>query len=255
MPVLERDGVKIFYEVRGSSMDRAPVLLTHGYCATSEMWRPTIDALLDRRRVITWDIRGHGRSSSPEESSHYSEELSVGDMEAILNAIGARRAVIGGLSLGGYLSLAFYLRHPDRVVALMLFDTGPGFKRNEARAEWNRMAEATAVEFETRGLDALPDRPEVRLATHSSAQGLARAARWILSQRDSRVIESLPKISVPTLIVVGELDTPFLAASDYMAQKIPNAVKVVIKGAGHASNIDNPQAFNKEVLEFLARCE
>jgi pimeloyl-ACP methyl ester carboxylesterase len=176
-------------------------------------------------------------------------------MEAILDESGVRKAVVGGLSLGGYLSLAFYLHHPDRVVALMLFDTGPGFKSNEARAEWNRMAEETALGFETKGLEALPDRPEVRISKHYSAQGLARAARGILSQRDSRVIESLPKISVPTLIVVGELDTPFLAASDYMARKVPNAIKVVIKGAGHASNIDNPQAFNNAILDFLEKCE
>ena len=253
MPILDREGVKIFYEVNGVAGDRTPVLLTHGYSATAEMWQPNLEALGARRRVITWDIRGHGRSDSPEDQALYSAELSVADMEAILEATGAQKAVVGGLSLGGYLSLAFHLRYPERVVALMLFDTGPGFKRDEPREAWNRTAEATAAGYETRGLDALPNRPEVGRSTHRGAAGLAKAARGILVQHDARVIESLSSITVPTLVVVGALDTPFLAATDYMAAKVPGAVKVVIEDAGHASNIDQPEAFNRAVLDFLER--
>ncbi len=253
MSFLEKNGVKIFYEVNGAASDKTPVLLTHGYSATSEMWQPNLEALSARRQVITWDIRGHGRSDSPEDQSMYSEELSVADMDAILDAVGINRAVVGGLSLGGYLSLAFHLRHPKRVAALMLFDTGPGFKRDEPREAWNRTAEATAVGYETRGLDALPNRPEVGRSTHYSAAGLAKAARGILAQHDASVIESLSTIAVPTLVVVGALDNPFLAATDYMATKIPDAIKSIINDAGHASNIDQPEEFNRGVLDFLER--
>ena len=80
---------------------------------------------------------------------------------------------------------------------------------------------------------------------------MARAARGMLTQRDARVIESLPNIAVPALVVVGAEDTPFLAASDYMAGKIPGAKKVVIPSAGHAANIDQPEAFNAAILGFL----
>jgi pimeloyl-ACP methyl ester carboxylesterase len=253
MSILNREGVNIFYEVDGVDGDRPPVLLTHGYSATSEMWRPNLEALRARRRVITWDIRGHGRSDSPEDQALYSSELSVGDMEALLDATGSKKAVVGGLSLGGYLSLAFHLRHPERVAALMLFDTGPGFKRDEPREAWNRTAEATAAAYETRGLEALPNRPEVSRSTHRGAAGLAKAARGILVQYDARVIESLSRIDVPVLVVVGALDTPFLAASDYMASKVPGAIKAVIPDAGHSSNIDQPEAFNRIVLDFLDR--
>ena len=253
MALLDRKGVKIFYEVSGAPNDRVPVLLTHGYSATAEMWQPNLEALGVRRRVITWDIRGHGRSDSPDDLSLYSAELSVADMAAILDAAGVEKAVVGGLSLGGYLSLEFHLRHPERVAALMLFDTGPGFKRDEARAGWNLTAEATAAGYDTRGLEALPNRPEVGRATHRGAAGLARAARGILVQQDARVIESLPTIAVPTLVVVGELDTPFLAATDYMAAKVPGATKAIIPDAGHASNIDQIEAFNRIVLDFLER--
>ena len=159
--------------------------------------------------------------------------------------------MVGGLSLGGYLSLAFHLAHPERVVALMLFDTGPGYRRDDGRAGWNRSALANAEAFETRGLDALATRSEVRREIHRDATGLALAARGLLTQSDARVIESLGSIDVPTLVLVGASDTPFLAAADYMAGHIPGATKVVLEGAGHACNVDQPGAFNRSVLEFL----
>ncbi len=251
MSYLDRSGVRIFYEVIGSGSDKAPVLLTHGFSATSEMWAPNREALGAQRWLLLWDLRGHGRSDSPEDLSDYSEGLCVEDMKALLEAENIPKAVIGGLSLGGYLSLAFYLRYPERVTALMLFDTGPGFKKDEARLAWNRTAEETALAYETQGLAALPLRPEVGRSTHQSAVGLAKAARGILKQQDARVIESLPSIAVPTLIVVGAQDTSFLAATEYMAAKIPGAVKKIIPEAGHASNIDQAEVFNQVVLEFL----
>jgi pimeloyl-ACP methyl ester carboxylesterase len=249
--MLDRGGVRVLYEVCGPAGARTPVLLTHGYSSSGQMWEPNLEALAARRQVITWDIRGHGRSDSPDDPSLYSEDLSVEDMAAVLDAAGVRRAVVGGLSLGGYLSLAFNLRHPERVAGLMLFDTGPGYRRDEARDEWNRRVERTAAAFDARGLEALSDRPEVVRARHRSAAGLARAARGIMAQHDARIMESLPTVAVPTLVVVGAEDTPFLAAADVMVAKIPGATKVVIEGAGHASNVDQPEAFNQAVNDFL----
>ena len=251
MPILWRGGVRLFYEVHGTVDGRTPVLLTHGYSASSQMWQPNLTALAAGRRLITWDIRGHGRSDSPEDPALYSEELSVGDMSALLDAEGIDRAVVAGLSLGGYLSLAFHMRYPERVAALMLFDTGPGFRRDDAREEWNRRVERIAAGFDVQGPDALPDRQEVAGAQHSSSAGLARAARGIMPQHGSHVIDSLPRISVPTLVLVGADDKPFLAASEYMAAKIPGARRVVIHDAGHAANVDQPKAFNRAVLDFL----
>jgi pimeloyl-ACP methyl ester carboxylesterase len=230
MPVLDRDGVAIHYEP-GTPNGRTPVLLTHGFSASADMWAPNLPALAAERQVITWDIRGHGRSGAPEDRAQYSEELSLEDMAAVLDGAGASRAIVGGLSLGGYLSLAFHRRHPERVAALLLFDTGPGYRRDEARAEWNRRVERTAA---------------------TSPPGLAMAARGIMAQHGPEVIDSLPTIAVPTLVLVGDDDRPFLAPADYMAAKIPGAVKVVLEGAGHVASADQPDAFNRAVLEFLA---
>jgi pimeloyl-ACP methyl ester carboxylesterase len=250
MPFLNRDGVNIYYEDRGNG---PAVLLSHGYSASARMWAGQMEALSDRYHLIAWDMRGHDRSDSPDNPALYSHEATVADMAAILDACGARRAVIGGLSLGGFMSLAFNLAHPDRVAALMLFDTGPGYKKDGPRNEWNKMTGSTAKALETKGLAAVGASAEVSVARHRSAQGLAHAARGMLAQSDGRVIQSLPSIKVPTLVLAGATDVQFLAATDYMAAKIPGAEKVILEGAGHAANIDQPEAFNQAVRAFLDR--
>ena len=246
MPVINRNGVNIYYEVHGSG---PPLLLTHGYSVTSEMWKGQVEALSKTHTLVLWDLRGHGRSDYPEDDAAYGEAETIGDMAALLDHVGAKRAVVGGLSLGGYMSLAFYRAHPERVSALLIIDTGPGFKKDEAREAWNKRARETAARFDREGLAALSSAS--RTANHRDASGLARAARGMLAQRDARVIEVLPEIKVPSLVVVGADDTPFIAASDYMAAKIPGAKKAVIPAAGHMSNIDQPQAFAEAVLPFL----
>ncbi|WP_369720331.1 alpha/beta fold hydrolase [Bradyrhizobium sp. LLZ17] len=249
MPWVDRDGVGIYYEVHG---DGPPLLLTHGYSSTSAMWHGQVEALAKDHQLILWDMRGHGQSDYPDDPKAYSEALAVGDMAAILDAVGVERAVIGGLSLGGYMSLAFYRAQPQATRALLIIDTGPGFKKDDAREAWNARALATADKFDREGLDVLKAATRERAtASHRNASGLALAARGMLTQRDARVIELLPYIKVPSLIVVGADDTPFLAASDYMATKIPGAQKIVIPAAGHAVNIDQPQAFVDAVVPFL----
>ena len=254
MAYLEREGVRLYYESHGAEAGRTPLLLTHGYSASSAMWKGNIPALAEKRRVITWDMRGHGRSASPRDPARYSEDSSVADMAAILDACGIGRAAIGGLSLGGYLSLAFHLTHPARVAALLLCDTGPGFRQVEARDRWNAYAVTRAEALEQQGLAALSTSPEVGAGPHDPT-GLALAARGILTQHDSRILDSLPSIRVPTLVVVGEHDTPFLAATDYMAAKIPGATKFVVVDAGHAANIDQPLAFDAAATAFLERID
>jgi pimeloyl-ACP methyl ester carboxylesterase len=216
------------------------------------MWRGQLDALSRDHKLIVWDMRGHGQSDYPEDPGAYSEASTVADMAALLDAAGEERAIVGGLSLGGYMSLAFHLAHRRRVRALLIIDTGPGYRKDEARAVWNQNALRTAERWERDGLARLAKGGvETQTSTHRSAEGLALAACGMLTQKDARVIDSLPTIAVPTLVVVGAEDTPFLAASDYMAAKIPGARKVVIPGAGHAANIDQPAAFNVAVLDFL----
>ena len=126
--LLDRHGVNIYYEVVGSG---PAIVFTHGFGASSHMFAGTVERLSADHTVITWDIRGHGRSDYPPDVAHYSPQLAVGDIAALLDAVGARDAVIAGHSLGGYLSLAFNLAHPNRVRGLVLIDTGPGYRKPE----------------------------------------------------------------------------------------------------------------------------
>lgn len=250
MPTVHLNGIDIYYEDHGSGY---PVVLTHGYASNTRMWQGQIGPISKQYRLITWDIRGHGQTDSPEQQQDYSEAATVEDLRQLLGHLGIEQAVIGGLSLGGYISLGFYVAHPEMVRALILCDTGPGYRNDAAREQWNQTAYRRAERFEQQGFAALGQSPELQAAgqAHRSAAGLAKAARGILTQYDSRVIESLEHIKVPTLLIVGANDTPFLNAIDYMANKIPNARKVVIPEAGHAANIDQPRAFDAAVLAFL----
>src|SRR5215831_19273661 len=152
MATLKRDGVNLYYEVHGEG---PVILLTHGYSATAQMWKGQIAALSKKHKLVTWDMRGHGQSDYPADQNEYSEEKTVADIAALLDAVGAKQAIIGGLSLGGYMSLAFYRAHPERVRALLIIDTGPGFKKDEAREVWNKRAHDTAARFDREGLAVL----------------------------------------------------------------------------------------------------
>ncbi|HXW86815.1 MAG TPA: alpha/beta hydrolase [Streptosporangiaceae bacterium] len=250
MPVLARPAGDIYYQVTGSS--GPPLLLTHGYGATSAMFAGNLAALAVGHRVITWDLRGHGRSEYPADRAAYSAANALADMAALLAELGPDRAVLGGHSLGGFLSLDFALTFPERVAALVLIGTGPGYRNDAARDDWNRRAHVTAARLAARGLAGLAGSAELHSDEHRDATGLIHAATQTLTQRDARVIDGLPRIAAPTLVIVGADDTPFLGAADYMAGKIPGARKVVIPGAGHAPNVSQPEAFNRAVTRFLA---
>jgi pimeloyl-ACP methyl ester carboxylesterase len=221
--VASDDHVRIYYQQRGSG---PAVLLSHGFRASSVIWRAQMDALSDRYHVIAWDMRGHGRSDSPSDAALYSHQASVADMVAIMRDCGVDRAAIGGLSLGGFISLAFYLAHPEKTTALLLFDTGPA-KREAQRAQ---------------------------VATPGSQpSGWEHARRGMLERSDHEIIASLSSIRVPVLVLCGALDERFLTATDYLAATISGAEKVILQGAGHVSNLDQPHAFNAAVRSFLDR--
>ncbi len=229
MALLAQGDVDLYYEVHGTG---PAILLTPGYSADTRMWAPNIAALCSTHQLILWDVRGHGRSGQPDDPALYSRDKTMHDMLSLLDHLQIGQAVVGGLSLGGYLSLAFNVFHPDRVRGLLIFDTGPGYRNDEAREGWNRMA--------------------VESGEKQESTGLRLAARGILTQQDSRALDSLPGVTVPTLVLAGANDRPFLKATDYMAAKIPGARKVIIDNAGHTANLDQPTEFNRVVTQFLA---
>ena len=251
MSHLPRNDTGLYYEVTGSG---PPILFTHGFAGTSRIWRHQANALATSNEIIRWDMRGHGQTKSPAKPDAYSVDETVDDMAALLDHLGHDRAIIAGHSLGGYMALAFLLKYPERVDALLVVATGPGYKSDAPRDEWNMMANGLAQRLEKNGLTELLalDR-EMDLADHASAPKLAMAARGLLVQRDSGIIDSLPSIQIPTLIVVGEKDRGYVSPSRYMAKKIPNARLVTIPNAGHAVNVHQTDDFNTAAREFLGQ--
>jgi pimeloyl-ACP methyl ester carboxylesterase len=252
MPKVRANDIELNYEIHGQGY---PVVFLHGFAGTVNMWQPQVSVLSREYQFITYDARGHGQSDSPSSADQYSADIVVEDLFQLLGILGIKKAVVGGLSMGGYESLRFYLRHPDMVTALILMDTGPGYRNPVRMEEWNRQQEKTAKLFETQGIEAFitssPSYTPRELMLRQNPIGLAHMSRKVVGQHDPMVIESLGEIKVPTLVLVGEKDTPYFQASDYMSKAIPEARHVVIPEAGHAANQDNVEAFNNAVLSFL----
>jgi len=260
------DGTRLHAEAHG---DGIPVVLSNGWCTTHENFRPQVEPLVRAgARVVLWDLRGHGLSDAPSGDAAYAFPTLVEDLRAVLDwAAPGRRAVVGGLSFGGLLSLHFALAHPDRVRALLLVDSGPGFKNPEAAERWLRQVERTATRLEERGCEALLQgrAAETSIGRRPELPAAAAAARAIAAQ-DPRalarfgrqaagpappVIDALPGLDVPALVVVGEEDQPYLRASEVMAARLPRAQRVVIPGAGHIVNLEAAEAFDAAVAAFL----
>lgn len=236
----------IWSEARGDG--EQTIVLSHGWGATAHMWEPQLDELATRARVVTWDLRGHGRSPSPDDPSAYSLAVAVADLEALVDE---RKVVLVGHSFGGQLSMAFTMHRPDLVEGLGLLSTGPGYRNAEAMAGWNEGIERQARALEKQGMDALPAGEEMHGGLHTSARALAHAIRGFVTQRDSRIIEGLTSIDVPSLVLVGAKDRGFLNGADYLAAKIPQAVKVVVPDAGHAVNRHQPHVVNEALWLLL----
>jgi pimeloyl-ACP methyl ester carboxylesterase len=215
------------------------------------MWRGRIEAFKDHYRPIPWDMRGHGATQYPDELNRYRQAHTEEDMKVLLDHLEAETAVITGHSLCGFMSLAFNVRYPERVKALVLQGCGPGYRKDAARETWNEQAESRAKSLDEGSLDALSGNSEVTVSLQNTAAGLALAARGILSQVYARVIDSLPGIAVPTLIIICDGDSHYLVGSDYIASRITGAVSIVVADAGHGTNVDQLKAVNLALGNFL----
>lgn len=264
------DGAGLFVETHGTGV---AIVFSCGYSTTRENFRSLVEPLTRAGyRVVLWDYRGHGESDAPRDPDAYSFDQVVDDLGRVLDA-GApgERVVLAGFSFGGALSLHFTLRHADRVRALVLIDTGPGFKNPEAKAGWLAQIERIAVNLETKGLEsfvtsraaatAIGRRPELPAAQHAARaiaamepHGVAHFGRRV-SGPVPACIDELAQIAVPALVVVGAEDEAYLRAADVMATRIPHATKVVIPGAGHVTTIEEPEAVTAAILDFLRKTD
>lgn len=257
-------GTRIHYIDLGDPKD-LPVVLIHGFPFSHEMWDPQIAALKGRHRVVAYDARGHGKSAAGD--GLYALEFFVDDLLGLLDLLKIRQAVLCGLSMGGYVALRAAERAPERVKALVLCDT-----RSEADSNQGKLARAGAVKAVKKdGVAAFAEsmakslfspktlaagKPCVErikdIMKASPPLGVCGTLLALAGRTDATAF--LPQIKVPTLILVGEDDalTP-PALSQAMHQAIAGSELHLVPGAGHLSSVENPDEFNKRLLDFLSR--
>ncbi len=253
-------GIEMAYDVEGTG---PTVLLLHGFPFNRSMWREQVDMLSDRFRVVTPDLRGMGETTATDEPATMAEMAD--DVAALLDKLDIERVALGGLSMGGYVSFAFYRRFPLRVRALVLADTRPQADTDEARENRERLAVKAMQEGMGVIVDAMLPKlvapaslsehkdvvervREMMLAT--DPRGAAAALRGMAERPDQTYL--LPRILAPTLIMVGSEDqiTPPTDAR-LMHREIRGSRLGIIEGAGHVSNLEEPAQFNQHLLEFL----
>jgi len=260
MSLIRIDDIQMAYTDAG--MGR-PVVLIHGYPFNRSLWNEQVAELSHSYRVIVPDLRGFGESDASEGPA--TMDRMAQDVALLLDHLGISRAVIGGLSMGGYVALAFYKQFPSRVLGLILADTRAQADTEEGKQTRAQQAEKALAEGMAGIADAMlpklltPDtvskRPEVvkrvrDMMLKTKPEGTA-AALLGMAQRDDQT-QLLPQISSPALIVVGAEDaiTP-VADSEKMHNAIAGSRLVVLENAGHVSNLERTEEFNQHLLDFL----
>jgi len=258
MAIAEVNGQRLYYEDTGGA--GPAVIFSHGLFMDHEMFAPQVAALKDRYRCITWDERGHaGTASDTLEPFTYYD--SANDLAALLAHLGIQRAVLAGMSQGGFLSLRCALTHPEIVRALILIDTQAGREDPERLAGHMQLAQAWASA-------GLSDEMAAIIEGIILGDGWPGAAVWkakwktikpvnmlgcmnTLATRDD-VTPRLGEITVPTLVIHGDADAAIeLDLARTLATGVKGAELVVVPGAGHAANLTHPETVNPAIERFL----
>jgi len=266
------DGVRLYFEETGSGH---PVILVHEFAGDLRSYEPQMRHFGKRFRTIAYNARGFPPSDVPEQVSSYSQDRAADDILAVLDHIGVPGAHIVGLSMGGFATLHFGIRHPTRALSLCIGGCGYGAeldKRETFRAE----ADVIANTIRKEGMPAFAERYaygptrvqyenkdprghaefKTMLAEHS-AVGSANTQQGVQKERPSlyTLVEEMKRITVPTLIITGDEDWPCLLPGILMKQSIPSAALAVMPNCGHAINIEEPDEYNRIVGEFLSQVE
>jgi len=262
------DRVRLYYEEHGRG---TLLVLAYGIGGNTKMWDVNVPGLAARHRLILWEPRGHARSDAPADPAKYSFQRWALDLKAVLDHLGLRRAHLGGLSLGAGIVTRFALRFPGRARSLVVTNSSSA---SGLPLTWqNVVMRARSIEITlTQGMDAMAEfamaaNPNLseRLALDPEAKaefyeeyrqltpiGYANSLRALLAM--DHITDQLSTLRMPVLLVGGDRD-PSLAPMKVMRQKIRGSTLVVLAPASHFANRDQPEAWNRTVLDFLARVE
>jgi pimeloyl-ACP methyl ester carboxylesterase len=251
---------KLYYEEQGEGI---PVILIHGGGLNLKMWDDQFDELARHFRVIRYDARKHGASESePDNFSHYN------DLNNLMEKLNIPKAVIIGLSFGGYVAIDFTLTHPEKVIALIPVSsglTGYNFTDKQILENQNKISQAETVEEMveymlrswTDGPYRTPDKVDPKVRNKSKemlTENITNRKAGIREQMLSPAAAGrLAEIKIPLLTIVGSLDMPdIIAIADLLVKNVQGAKKVTIKDAAHLVNMEKPKEFNETVINFIS---
>jgi pimeloyl-ACP methyl ester carboxylesterase len=272
MPMAPVNGVRLYYEVTGSGY---PLLFAHEYAGDYRSWEPQVRYFARRYQVITYNARGYPPSDVPEDVNAYSQELAAQDIVGLLRHLNIAQAHLVGLSMGGYAVLHVGLSHPSVARSLVVAGCGYGSVSSE-RERFQQDSGNIAARLQREGMPAVaevyargPTRVQFedkdprgwrefaeQLAKHS-AIGAAFTLLGVQGRRPSvyALEAQMRQLRVPTLIITGDEDEPCLEPGLFMKRTIPSAGLVVMPKSGHTINIEEPDAFNRIVSDFLTAVE
>jgi 3-oxoadipate enol-lactonase len=267
MPVVKINEVNIAYETSGTGV---PLVLIHGHPFNHTMWAPQVQAFSAHYQVITPELRGYGKSGMPGKGIATRFEDYATDMLGLLEELSIKSFHLAGLSMGGQVIMEMFRQSPKSIKSLIFADTFAGLDTPEVKQGRYDIADR----LEKEGMDAYADeviykmiKPAhvismptvaegiVKMMKASSPTGAAVALR-ARAERIDYLKEVLPTIDIPTLVIVGRDDefTP-VAKAEELQQNLQSCKLVIIEDAGHMPNLEHPNEFNKDVLDFLKAIE
>lgn len=272
MPYAQSAGAKLYYEETG---DGYPIVFVHEFAADVRSWESQVRALSRQYRCITFNARGYPPSDVPDGDEAYGHVHAVDDIAAIMQHLGLPKAHVVGLSMGAYATLCFGLRYPKLATALVVAGCGSGAPKAD-REEFKKEADALAERYLKEGAEPIAQllalgstrvqlqnkdprgwAEFLRHQSEHSATGSAMTLRNFQALRPSLydMKSDLEKLTIPTLLVVGDEDEPCLDTNLFLKRTIPSAGLWVVPKTGHAVNLEEPAAFDEAVLEFFGAVE
>lgn len=267
MPEADVNGVRLYYDEHGQGL---PLVFVHEWGGDHRSWEPQVRFFARRYRVITFNARGYPPSAVPRDVTAYSQRTAVDDIKGVLDHLAIPRAHVCGLSMGAYATLIFGLTYPERALSLTVAGGGYGSAtdRDAFRATTIDMAEqlerdgmASVAATYSRGptrVQFLRKDPSGWQEFHDqlaegSAIGRAMTLRAVQMTRPSffELEREFVQLSVPVLVMVGDEDDPAIEPSLFLKRKAPAAGFVMFPNSGHTINLEEPEFFNRTLLDFL----
>lgn len=270
MPTFSANGVEIYYEVTGQGY---PLIWSHEFGGSYDSWEAQVKFFSRRYQVITYAARGWPPSDVPEDPAAYTQDIVVNDLYLLMRHLNISEAHIGGLSMGGSVALNFGIAHPEMAKSLIVASAGSGStNRDTFLSTGQSMADrllsegmvpvaedygTTNIRVQLRRKDPLGFETFARLLSKHSATGSALTYQGFVMNRPTvfELEDKLKSLRVPTLIMIGDEDEPCIEPGIFMKRTIPISGLSCFPQSGHAINLEEPDLFNRTVLDFLTTVE